>query len=407
MAIDLSALFGQLPDYSAFLPNAEQDRMRANAAQQALLQSAISALSMTGQTRVPISTGQVLAGMLGAGSEGYNQAFDRTLKQMVTGMQLEEFRRKQRARELAGQAFRREPVPIEMATGAGSQLEMLSRPEFGGDMAVPETVAALRANLPTRTTVDRSRLAEAVAMGGDFAEAAKLLEPKETKLPGKIDEFVTAKRLGLIPENMTLTEYEKSGKTPLVTVSTGQKALAKADEDLVTNVSSQANSAREFARASDTINQALKGVGGGNVVKLQADFARSLGFETDTVRKSDLTNALVTQTAVKVRPPGSGATSDLEFKAYMSAVPSLANSEQGRELMTQVNKAFATRSSKIADYVRQSINDGTFTYEGLAAFDDKLGSVLPKNFTEQVNKISPQKQLGIPSTRGVKFLGFE
>lgn len=187
MAIDLSALFGQLPDYSAFLPNAEQDRMRANAAQQALLQSAISALSMTGQTRVPISTGQVLAGMLGAGSEGYNQAFDRTLKQMVTGMQLEDFKRKQRARELASQAFKQEPVNIPMATGADSQLEILSRPEFGGGMADAETIAALRQNLPTRTVVDKNILAQAASMGGDFLEAAKLLEEPKAKPFKQID----------------------------------------------------------------------------------------------------------------------------------------------------------------------------------------------------------------------------
>ena len=187
MAIDLSALFGQQPDYSAFLPNAEQDRMRANATQQALLNAAISALSMTGRTREPISTGQVLASALGAGAEGYNQAFDRTLKQMVTGMQLEEYKRKQRARELAGQAFKKEPVPIPMATGQGSQLEMLSRPEFGGDMAVEETVSALRGNLPTRTVVDRNILSQAAAMGGDYLEAAKILEEPKAKQFKQID----------------------------------------------------------------------------------------------------------------------------------------------------------------------------------------------------------------------------
>jgi hypothetical protein len=187
MAIDLSALFGQQPDYSQLISPAEQQRLQSNAGQQALLNAAISALGMTGQTRQPISTGQVLAGALGAGMEGYNQSFDRTLKQMVTGMQLEDFKRKQRARELAGQAFKKEPVAIPMATGEGSQLEMLSRPEFGGDMAVPETVSALRANLPTRTTVDRNILSQAAAMGGDYLEAAKILEEPKAKAFKQID----------------------------------------------------------------------------------------------------------------------------------------------------------------------------------------------------------------------------
>jgi hypothetical protein len=214
MAIDLSALFGQQPDYSAFLPQPEIDRMRANAAQQSILNAAISALSMTGQTRQPISTGQVFAGALAAGSEGYNQAFDRTLKQMVTGMQLEEYKRKQRARELAGQAFKKEPVPIPMATGEGSQLEMLSRPEFGGDMAVPETVAALRQNLPVKTTVDREMLAQAAAMGSDYLEAAKILEPKEVKAK-QFKQVDLGNAIAFMDDNLNIVKQipkQKEGK---------------------------------------------------------------------------------------------------------------------------------------------------------------------------------------------------
>jgi len=166
MAIDLSALFGQQPDYSSFISPAETQRMSQNASQQALLNAAISALSMTGRTREPISTGQVLAGALGAGMEGYNQSFDRTLKQMVTGMQLAEYKKKQdaqkRYQELVKGATTQIPQPIPMATGQGSQLEMLSRPEFGGDMAAEETVSALRANLPTKEGIDLAKLQPAV-----------------------------------------------------------------------------------------------------------------------------------------------------------------------------------------------------------------------------------------------------
>jgi hypothetical protein len=95
MAIDLSTLFGQQPDYSAFLPQTEIDRMRGNAGQQALLNSAIALLAQSGRTREPISTGQLFGSALGAGMEGYQQSFDRNLKQMLTSMQLGEIKRKQ------------------------------------------------------------------------------------------------------------------------------------------------------------------------------------------------------------------------------------------------------------------------------------------------------------------------
>lgn len=262
MAIDLSALFGQQPDYSQLISPAEQQRLQSNAGQQALLNSAIALLAQSGRTREPISTGQLFGSALGAGMEGYNQSFDRTLKQMVTGMQLEEFKRKQRAREIASQAFRKESVPMQMATGEGSQLEMLSRPEFGGGMATQETISALRGNLPTRTIVDRDLLAQATAMSGDYAEAAKLLEPKEPKLPpGDLGQFVEAKRLGIVPESMSFEQFKEIGKKPLVQV------LGGAAETEYSKIVGKTKGERDYA----TFDSAQKAAG--NLPKINATLA--------------------------------------------------------------------------------------------------------------------------------------
>ena len=208
MAIDLSALFGQQPDYSQLLSPADQQRMQSGANQAALLNAAIALLGSSGQTRQPISTGQILGGALGAGLEGYQQSFDRTLKQMVTGMQLEEYKRKKQAQEMARGAITQTPVPIPMATGQGSQLEMLSRPEFGGDMAAAETVGALRANLPTKTSVDLDKLIQAIAIESPI-EAAKLMtkEPKESFRPLSAEEKT---QLGL-PKDQSF-QISSSGK---------------------------------------------------------------------------------------------------------------------------------------------------------------------------------------------------
>jgi hypothetical protein len=227
MAIDLSALFGQQPDYSQLISPAEQQRLQSNAGQQALLNAAISALSMTGRTREPISTGQVLAGALGAGMEGYNQSFDRTLKQMVTGIQLAEYKKKQQAQEQYQKMLKGAEVPqaIPMATGQGSQLEMLSRPEFGGDMAVPETVAALRGNLPT--TIDPVK-ANAAALQflaatdpGKYAE----LTAKQDTLPADIRSAIAYNQLP--PEQKTAYEKIKTMSAPktIVDMTGGQKGF--------------------------------------------------------------------------------------------------------------------------------------------------------------------------------------
>jgi hypothetical protein len=268
MAIDLSALFGQQPDYSQFISPAETQRMQSGAGQQALLNAAIALLGQSGQTRQPISTGQILGSALGAGMEGYNQSFDRSLKQMVTGMQLEEYKRKKQAQEMARGAITQTPVPIPMATGQGSQLEMLSRPEFGGDMAAAETVGALRANLPTKTSVDLDKLIQAIAIESPL-EAAKLMskEGKESFRPMTVNE---KKQFGLPTDRpyqiSTTGKIQDIGTGPqsVVNVLPGeserQKGYAKfgVEENTKIYVSGQ-TAVRNIAKINETLNLIEKG----------------------------------------------------------------------------------------------------------------------------------------------------
>jgi hypothetical protein len=227
MAIDLSALFGQQPDYSQLISPAEQQRLQSNAGQQALLNAAISALSMTGQTRQPISTGQVLAGALGAGMEGYNQSFDRSLKQMVTGIQLAEYKKKQQAQEQYQKMLKaaERPQNIPMATGQGSQLEMLMRPEFGGDMAQAETVSALQANLPrTVDPVAANAAALQFLAATDPAKYAELTA-KQDNLPADIKSAMAF--MQLTPEQKAAYEKIKTMSAPktIVDMTGGQKGF--------------------------------------------------------------------------------------------------------------------------------------------------------------------------------------
>jgi len=384
MAIDLSALFGQQPDYSQFISPAETQRMQSGAGQQALLNAAIALLGQSGQTRQPISTGQILGSALGAGMEGYNQSFDRSLKQMVTNMQLEEYKRKKQAQEMARGAITQTPVPIPMATGQGSQLEMLSRPEFGGDMAAAETVGALRANLPTKTSVDLNKLIQAISVT-DPVEAAKLMskEPKESFRPLSAEEKT---QLGL-PKDQSF-QISSSGKIDQVSkgelvkniIGKGDSELEKLDAQQISAMSAKANSAREFASNATAINNLLKGAGGGAVVKVGADLVTALGLPSDTASANALATALQTRAATQVRAAGSGSTSDLEFKAYLAVFPSLANSEQGRALMAKGLQAFADRDALIEKKARELFRDKNYSAQAIAEYDRSLGSVLGEEF---------------------------
>ena len=408
MAIDLSALFGQQPDYSQLLSPAEQQRLQSNAGQQALLNAAISALSMTGQTRQPISTGQVLAGALGAGMEGYNQSFDRTLKQMVTGMQLEDFKRKRQAQEMARQAITQTPVPISMATGQGSQLEMLSRPEFGGDMAAAETVGALRANLPTKPSVDINKLIQAISIESPL-EAAKLMtkEPKESFRPLSAEEKT---QLGL-PKDQSF-QISSSGKIDQVSKGELVKNIIggevspfekKSQEKLAENYVTIADSGRNARRSLSDITR-LESLlektptGFGASAKLAAG---NIGIATKGLSELQAAEALINKLVPQQRPPGSGTMSDADLELYKKSVVRIINQPGANKLIIESTKDINNYIVKEADIANQVLNGKISREEADRKFAE-LGNPVQDFFKKNPSIIG-----GSPSTKGVKFLGFE
>jgi hypothetical protein len=398
----IASLFGAPPDYSNALTPQQTEQMRSNALAQGGIGALVALLGASGPQARPVSTGQALAGALGAGFGGYQSSFDNTLKQLLTAQQLGENKRKlerQAAFEKAMQgATTMQPQPIPMSTAPGSQLDLLSRPEFGGDMAAAETVGALRANLPTTPSVDFDKLVQAISII-DPLEAAKLMKPKETKLTGSVGEFSDAKKAGLIPQTMSFTEFKTMGKGPLVTVSPGDTELEKLDAKQVSAISDRVNSARAAANTANSINSLLVGKGGGEVVKIGANLAQTLGIQSETASANALAQALQVNAATQVRAAGSGSTSDLEFKSFLSVFPSLGNSEQGRKLMAQGLQAFADRDAAIERKARELLKAKTYSAGALAEFDASLGPVLdPKKFGD-LSQFAPSSGTAKPQRR--------
>ena len=211
---------------------------------------------------------------------------------------------------------------------------------------------------------------------------------------------------------------------PLVSMgeTTEKVILKELTVPIIQGLTADAASARKLAQDSEVIANLLKNKKGGALVKLQTDVARNFGFNTETVTADDLANALATRGATQIRASGSGSTSDLEFKAYRQAFPSLSNSEAGRALMAKYARLFADRSAKIATHARKLVRDNNFSEEELARFDESLGPMLGKDFYDfkvgkragvkqyQPPAITPKSPAAAPPARpagGVKFLGFE
>ncbi len=152
------------------------------------------------------------------------------------------------------------------------------------------------------------------------------------------------------------------------------------DIPILNKLSESATASRNLARDSRTIANLLKGTEGGQLVKVTTRLAKDLGLQNESIAANDLANALATRGAVNIRAVGSGSTSDLEFKAYLEAFPSIANSPGGRNLMAKYAEKFADRQEKLADKSRELIRNGQFSQGALNAYDESLGSVLGDDF---------------------------
>lgn len=256
----ISAIFGAPPDYSNALTPQQTQQMRTNALTQGGIGALVALLGASGPQTRPIGTGQALAGALGAGFGGYQSSFDNTLKQLLTSQQLGENKQKIEARkryeDAIAAATTQRPQPIAMDTGVGSQLEMLSRPEFGGDMAATETVGALRGNLPMANVVDPAAANRAAMdyVRQQFPE--KFLELTATKdsTPAKVKEYEFAVSQGYKGE---FTDFIRSG-TPSTNVSVSMdKGIASQIGPMLKDERIQAQGAASQIDASNRIIQAV------------------------------------------------------------------------------------------------------------------------------------------------------
>ena len=252
----ISQLLGAPPDYSEAIGADQQQRLQANAQQQAMLNGVVALLGLSGPQRQQVGTGQALGAALGAGIGGYNESMDRTLKQALTGMQLQEYTAK-RARQAAMQrglegAIINTPQPIPMATGPGSQFERLTRPEFGGGMADAETIAALTGNLPTTQTIDPDKLLVAIARDNPL-EAAKLMvkEGKESFQPMTDDQ---KKQYGL-PVNKP---YQISSSGKILDIGTGPQSVTNLSVSTSTEKGYGGELANQLAKDDATLYQAAR-----------------------------------------------------------------------------------------------------------------------------------------------------
>ena len=438
----LNRLFPQ-PQYVSGLLGDESQIALQQARQQGLLGLAAGLLQAGGPSRQRTNIGQAIGAGLQAGQQAYRGALSEQIQGQQMAMKLAEQQRlQQQQRALQGIMPQLMTTERQQALTTGAQAAdplaaliqsaeagTLDRPVINqqalgqvSSLLPPSALKDLMSALKTRVEISQPpevkspfaaidpskytpesvrqftrtkdysalRIADpAQQFTGDFANTANVLfgTPDVSQLDPnqRLQVFDAVLR----KTTATAAQINMPGETANLLVT-------RAFLPRVTALNEEAASAQKLATASSTINTILKGAGGGGIVKLSTDVQRFLGLPSDRVTADDLAQALATQTAVGVRASGSGATSDLEFKAYLAAVPSLSRSEEGRAFMADYATRRAKRAALHADFAAKLLKDSNYSELALQEYDEKLGPLIGE---DERKEFLPQ--LTATSARGV------
>ncbi len=180
----------------------------------------------------------------------------------------------------------------------------------------------------------------------------------------------------LTPEQVAQLDKEMYGKDKdlriagravnNITVST-EKALNQVRAKQVAEAEDAAENYMNMASDVQAIVEVLRPYRGGKIDEFKASLG---GFLPDTSlaqmsTASDFANALRAKLAPMMRAPSSGSTSDFEMRQFMSAIPSLSQYAEGRELLAKYTQKFAERASAAAQIKSEMLLDGTYSAEKL------------------------------------------
>lgn len=199
--------------------------------------------------------------------------------------------------------------------------------------------------------------------------------------------------------NLVIEQRAKArGAAGATKIDMGQKTVAI--ERAKAQVASETAAEGALAVAGDVraIVDVLKPYQGGKLDQIKAELGPYFpGTKFAEISSAaGIAEALRAKIAPTLRVPGSGATSDFEIKQFMSAIPSLAQYPEGRELLATYTQRFADRAAAAADIKAKMIENGTYS---LKAFQTELKNagyerILTPEDLQKLNAAKPSTGAG-------------
>lgn len=112
-----------------------------------------------------------------------------------------------------------------------------------------------------------------------------------------------------------------------------------------------------------------------NVKATLGPYANALGIKIDGLDDIQAFSAIVSRLAPTMRPPGSGATSDFEFKQYLNSIPQLSQTAEGRKLILDQMRALNGYKTQVGD-ISEKMLTGEIDVKSGTEMIRKLGNPL-------------------------------
>ena len=363
--------------------------------QQGMLQAAAALLSAGGPSERPISFGQALGGALQAGQQGYQQAQQGAIQNLLTGQKLQEADRAKQMRLLYPQVFKEtvgeggqtqltiDPNKLQALTALSSNpLETLAAvsklvPDlrragflttgvqenpfaiFTQDPTIPESIRRIATQYEksyASGTLDPEKADERIRQLGESVRNAQQFQQTKTQqesqfaqtAAGREEAKLFAKQQADILNSIRL--QAEANKPEAFSYS------QKKEFDVVQKNLASAKDAEDSAAIADRAAGLLPEAFGS---KTEAMFKGTLNAITPlTFAAKDANDKLVQysqQLALKT-PKFSGPTSDADAKRYDTAVGDLANPSKSLESKNQALKDIKSLAIKAVDYAQQQEN---------------------------------------------------
>ena len=326
---------------------------------------------------------------IGQGRRQKQEDEDRAMRRQMAELQLRQAQQQAAKAQAIDAAYKgaiRTPEQMAMAahggpTNAAAQAAPGMAPGFDQNALIrgltqADTMAAAQMLQPK--PADYKVVGDALLqVGPGGVKEAYRAPAKPEAMPTSIQEYLYAQKNPDFLANQL--RLKQAGATRL-NVDAGQrfeneysKAQGKSFSDFKEKVNAAGFSAPAQLRKLERMEQLLTGVDGGKLSPVGLEVAsalNSIGIKVDPrLGNKEASEALARELAGGLRQPGTGPMTDKDFENFLTQVPSLSKTAEGRKQITKTLRSALTRDVQIAKMARE--------------YQRKSGGVLDDGFMDE------------------------